>query len=201
VANQQPSEPEAEKPKRTARDWAGIAAVITAIAALLGALGTLIAIFLGPDDKATLPDATPTSPPAPQATTDPPSTSPSLPAPTPPPNTSEPGPSTSENAVCTPMPGGLEFTGGSLTNSGGPNYVPDGCSEIGLELTAVTQVIHAQACLETVDGTPTGQCGAWVPLEDGGAWNVLYADVPPGTRWVLNMTAAGPDSVEFLFTG
>jgi hypothetical protein len=113
-----------------------------------------------------------------------------------------PSPDTSTGeAVCTPNPGRLSFTQDSLSNSGGPNYVPDGCSEIGLELTAVTQVIHAQACLETADGTPTGQCGEWVRLVDGGAWNVLYASANPGTRWILHMTAAGPDTVEFSFTG
>src|SRR5687767_12074477 len=85
VANQQNSE--SEKQKRTARDWAGIAAVITAIATLSGVLVTLFTLLLGPDDKAIPPDAAPTPSPTPQPTTDPPST----------PTTTEPRRSTSED--------------------------------------------------------------------------------------------------------
>jgi hypothetical protein len=103
-----------------------------------------------------------------------------------------------DDPECVPAVGGLVIP--DTGNEGGPNYVPVGCSEIGIQLTAVTQVTYAQACLELPDGSPTGQCGTWVRLVDGGAWNVLYPGVSPGTRWLLRMRADAPESVEFLYT-
>lgn len=85
------------------------------------------------------------------------------------------------------------------TNSGGPNFVPRTCTAIYLQLTDVSRITYARACLETPAGSTTS-CGSWVFLEDMGAWNTLRTGVSPGTRWRLDMKADGTESVSFLFS-
>ena len=95
--------------------------------------------------------------------------------------------------------GGL-YIGPALNNSGGPNYVPGGCTSIWMTLTEVHYITYAKACLENSSGANTF-CGPWVYLEDNGAWNRLLPHVLPGYRWQLYLKAEGPGYVGFRFSG
>jgi serine/threonine protein kinase, bacterial len=96
-------------------------------------------------------------------------------------------------------PGGLDI-GVGLSNSGGPNHVPQPCSAIWLVLTEVHYITYAKACLEDANGTDT-RCGEWIYLLDNGAWNRLLNGVKPGDRWQLYLRAEGPGHVGFRFSG
>ncbi|GAA2706803.1 hypothetical protein Apa02nite_032550 [Actinoplanes palleronii] len=95
--------------------------------------------------------------------------------------------------------GGL-YLGASRSNSGAPNFVPDGCTSIWMKLTEVEYITYAKACLEYSSGR-NYRCGPWVYLEDGGAWNRLLPHVSSGDQWQLYMKAEGREYVGFDFSG
>jgi hypothetical protein len=90
--------------------------------------------------------------------------------------------------------------GPTFENAGGPNTVPDPCTAIWLRLTDVYYITYAKACLENSHNVET-QCGDWIYLEDGGAWNELLDGVTPGQHWVLHLKAEGQEHVGFVFSG
>ncbi len=95
--------------------------------------------------------------------------------------------------------GGLDI-GRGLRNSGAPNFVPDGCTSIWMQLTEVHYITYAKACLETSSGR-NYRCGPWVYLEDNYAWNRLLPHVKAGNQWQLYLKAEGPGYVGFEFSG
>jgi|SRR5882724_6319835 len=82
----------------------------------------------------------------------------------------------------------------ALDNATGPQFASSRCRNINIKLTSATYRTYARACLETMDGSQTVQCGNWVLLTF--RWDTLMTDVPDGTHFRFEYRADAKEQIQ-----